>query len=278
MTAKTKGILLCMTSGLLFSIGGVCVKLIPWNAMQINAARHLISLVIVGGYLLLTHHKFHINKLVLFGSLALAATHITYTYATKLTAAGNAIVLEYTSPLFVIFIMLLVFRQKPDRLDIVTCLFVFAGIICFFIDSMSSGHILGDLFGLTAGICYACFYVFNTREKSDPLVGLLLGNAICVLVGLPSLLQVDFSAQTSETWIALLALGVFQVAVANICLALGLASTPPVTANLLNAIEPILNPILVALIYGEHLSPVAIVGVVIVLVTVFIYNYRKITQ
>ena len=278
MTAKNKGILLCLTSGLLFSIGGVCVKLIPWNAMQINAARHLISLVIVGSYLVLTKHKFHINKMVLLGSVALAATHITYTYATKLTAAGNAIVLEYTSPIFVIFIMLFIFHQKPDRLDIVTCLFVFAGIVCFFVDSMASGHIVGDLFGIIAGICYASFYVINTRENADPLVGLVLGNAICVLVGLPSLCKLDLAAQTSETWIALLALGVFQVAVANICLSIGLASTPPVTANLLNAVEPILNPILVAIIYGEHLSPVAIVGVVIVLVTVFIYNYKKITQ
>ena len=57
MTAKTKGILLCLTSGLLFSIGGVCVKLIPWNAMAINAGRHLISFIIVGCYLALTHHK-----------------------------------------------------------------------------------------------------------------------------------------------------------------------------------------------------------------------------
>ena len=276
MTEKNKGILLCMMSGLLFSIGGVCVKLIPWNAMAINAGRHLISFIIVGCYLVLTKHKVKINKMVLLGSVALAATHITYTYATKLTAAGNAIVLEYTSPIFVILIMLLIFKQKPNKLDIVTCLFVFGGIICFFVDSMSSGNSLGDLFGLTAGVCYASFYVINTRDKADPLVGLLLGNAICTLAGLPQLLKLNYASQTSETWIALLALGILQVAVANICLAKGLATTPPVTANLLNAIEPILNPIIVAWIYHEYLSPIAIVGMIIVLSTVLVYNYKKI--
>jgi len=265
-----------MMSGLLFSIGGVCVKLIPWNAMAINAGRHLISFIIVGAYLALTKHNIKINKMVVMGSFALAATHITYTYATKLTAAGNAIVLEYTSPIFVILIMLLIFHQKPDKLDIVTCLFVFGGIICFFIDSMSSGNSLGDFFGLLAGVCYASFYVISTRDKADPLVGLWIGNAICTLVGIPQLLKIDYGTQSQNTWIALIALGVFQVAVANICLARGLASTPPVTANLLNAIEPILNPIIVAWIYHEYLSPIAIVGMVIVLVTVFVYNYKKI--
>lgn len=276
MTAKNKGILLCMMSGFLFSIGGVCVKLIPWNAMAINAGRHLISFVIVGCYLLLTKHKIEINKMVVLGSIALAATHITYTYATKLTAAGNAIVLEYTSPIFVILIMLLFFKQKPNKLDLVTCAFVFGGIICFFIDSMSSGNALGDFFGLLAGVCYASFYVISTRDKADPLVGLWIGNAICTIVGIPQLLQLDLGAQTRSTWVALLALGVFQVAVANICLAKGLASTPPVTANLLNAIEPILNPIIVAWIYHEYLSPIAIVGMIIVLATVLVYNYKKI--
>jgi len=276
MTPKTKGILCCMTSGILFSLGGICVKLIPWNAMAINASRHLISLVIVGAYLLLTKHKFHVNKMIILGSMAMAATHIFYTYATKLTAAGNAIVLEYTSPIFVILIMLLVFKQKPNRLDLITCAFVFAGIVCFFIESISGGNALGNAFGLAAGICYASFYIISTREKADPLVGLFFGNVICVLVGLPQVLKIDAAAQTSQTWLALLVLGVFQVAVANIFLAHGLGNTPPVTANLLNAIEPILNPILVALIYHEYLSTLAIIGFVIVLVTVLVYNVKKI--
>lgn len=276
MKEKTKGFLYCMTGGVLCALGGVCIKFIPWNAMEINAARHLISLVIVGIYLAVTHHPFKINKQVLSGAVALAGTHIAYTYATKLTAAGNAIVLEYASPIFVILISALFFREKPKKLDLWTCAIVFGGILCFFIDSLSAGNAVGNACGVLAGICYATFYVMSSREESDALVGLLLANAICVVVGLPSLLKTDFAHTSVETWLWLLGLGVFQVALANLFLAHGLKTTPAITANLLAAIEPVLNPLLVAWLYHEYLTPLALTGAAIVFVTVVVYNTLKI--
>ena len=52
--------------------------------------------------------------------------------------------------------------------------------------------------------------------------------------------------------------------------------TDPVTASIINALEPILNPILVAVFYGEMLGRISIVGAVIVLCGILYYNLRKI--
>jgi drug/metabolite transporter (DMT)-like permease len=55
----------------------------------------------------------------------------------------------------------------------------------------------------------------------------------------------------------------------------GLEHTPAVTASLTAAIEPILNPVLVAIFYGEMISSLSLVGAVIVVVGVIAYNLLK---
>ena len=67
-------------------------------------------------------------------------------------------------------------------------------------------------------------------------------------------------------------LGVFQVAVAYILLTNGLRTTPAVTASLVSGIEPVLNPILVAVFYKETMGFFALVGAAIVIVGVVGYN------
>ena len=276
--SSAKGTALTILAGIIFSTGGLFVKLIPWNALAINGARHIISFFVVLPYLLLTHHQIRFNKRVLLCSLAQTLTHIIFTFATQLTTAGNAIVLEYTSPIWVILISMVVLKKKPDKLDVRACILIFSGIVCFFIDSLSGGNALGNFLGLVAGICYASFYILGTREDSDAFSSLLVTNVVCGLVGLPSLIKTDIAGASAQTLIAVVCFGVLQVALANILLAEGFKTVNPVTASLLTALEPVLNPILVALVYKEVLSPVSIVGVVIVLGAIVYYNYGKARQ
>ena len=70
----------------------------------------------------------------------------------------------------------------------------------------------------------------------------------------------------------MLVLGVLQTGAAFLCLTIGLQKTPPVTASLVSGIEPVLNPILVALFYGELMGPLSFVGAVIVIAGVGVYN------
>jgi drug/metabolite transporter (DMT)-like permease len=48
-----------------------------------------------------------------------------------------------------------------------------------------------------------------------------------------------------------------------------------VTASIINAIEPILNPTLVAIFYGEMLVPLSLVGAAIVMCGILYYNIKK---
>ena len=56
MSSK-KGLLLVFCAALLFSIGGLCVKMIPWDPLSINSFRSIISVCILLLFAKLTHHK-----------------------------------------------------------------------------------------------------------------------------------------------------------------------------------------------------------------------------
>ncbi len=257
-------------AAVLYSIGGLCIKLIPWSGMAINGARTAIALVVIGAYLKVVHHKPKMNLWVLVGALAVCGTNILFSIANKLTTAANTIVLQFTAPIFVIVFSMLFFGKKPKKLDLMACGLVLGGVLLFFIDSLSAGGMLGNVLALISGVSYAGVFLMNDMPDSDAISSVFWGDVISAVVGLPFLgYETEFSGNTV---IALLVLGVFQVGTAYILLTEGLKTTPPVTASLVSGIEPVLNPILVAVFYHEMIGPVALVGAMVVVGSVVLYN------
>ena len=54
-------------AALLYSVGGLCIKVIPWGGMAINGGRTAIALVVIGTYLAVTRHRLKLNRWVLLG-------------------------------------------------------------------------------------------------------------------------------------------------------------------------------------------------------------------
>ena len=153
-SASKKGLLLVLAAALLLSIGGLCVKMIPWQPLSINAFRSIISVGILLVFAKATHNRCKLTPGVLIGALGVCGATTLYTVSTKLTTAGNAVLLQFTAPMFVILFMWLVFREKPNRLDVGACLLIFGGVLCFFLDSLGSGRFVGDVLAVAqvAGI------------------------------------------------------------------------------------------------------------------------------
>ena len=270
---QSKGIFCVLMAALLFSIGGLCIKLVPWSPLAINGARNLISVILIGIYLKAIHHKIVINPAVLFGAVCMTGTTTFYTIANKLTTAANTIVLQFTAPVFVIFLMWLFFKERPKRMDIAASVAVFVGIICFFIDGLSSGNMLGNVLAVLSGVSYAGVFMMNSFEKSDSLSSIFLGQALSAVTCVWFVFgETNFGVTAIG---GIVALGVFQLALAYIFMSKGLDEVPAVTASLTTAIEPILNPLWVALFYHEMITPLAFVGAVIVIAAVVGYNLWK---
>ena len=275
MTRKL-GTIFVAISAVLYSIGGLCIKVIPWSGMSINGGRTAIALVVIGLYLMLVKHPLRFNRWILLGALCVFGANSLYAVANKLTTAANAIILQFTAPIFVLLFSALFFHKKPKTLDCIACLAVFGGILFFFVDSLEMGGGLGNFLALLSGVAYAGVFMMNDMPDSDAISSVFWGDVLSALTGLPFLLQeTEFPPQAI---VSIILLGVFQVALAYILLTIGLAVTTPVTACLISGIEPILNPILVALFYGEMVGHFAIVGAAIVIIGVVGYNLAQIRQ
>ena len=129
----------------LYSIGGLCIKVIPWSGMAINGGRTAIAAVVVGIYLLLTKHPPKWNRWICLGALCICVTNNLFSVANKLTTAANAIVLQYTAPIFVILLSMILLRRRPGRLDLAACAVVLGGIVLCFADSLA-GAAWGEIF------------------------------------------------------------------------------------------------------------------------------------
>ena len=264
------GIYMVLMAAALFSMGGVCIKMVPWSPLAINGARSLISVMVLATYLKIIKHKIVINPAVLFGAVCMTGTTSLYCAANKLTTAANAIVLQFTAPIFVILLMWALKNEKPKKVDILACVVVFSGIICFFVDGLLIGNMLGNIIAVLSGVCYAGVFMMNSFEKSDAISSVFLGHALSAVTGIGFVFrETDFGTQAIT---GILLLGVFQMAIAYIFMSKGLGQVSAITASLTTAIEPILNPLLVAFFWGEMISPLSLVGAVIVIVGVIGYN------
>ena len=273
MSSKQKGPLLVFLAAVFYSIGGLCIKVIPWGGMAINGGRTAIALVVIGGYLLAIRHRPRLNRWVILGALCVCSTNILFSVANKMTTAANAIVLQFTAPIFVMLLSALFFRRRPARLDLAACAVVLGGIVLCFADSLSGGGLAGDVLALLSGLTYAGVFLMNDMPDSDAISSVFWGDVISAVVGLPFVaLETDFSL---VPMVSLLVLGVFQVAVAYILLTVGLKTTPAVTASLVSGIEPVLNPILVAVFYQEHMGALSLVGAAVVILGVVGYNVLR---
>ena len=273
MDQSRRGTLFVAAAAVLYSIGGLCIKVIPWNGMSINGGRTAIALLVIGGYLIWTRHPLRLNRWVLLGALSVFGTNALFSVANKLTTAANAIVLQFTVPIFVMLFSALFFRKRPGRLDLAACAVIFGGVLFFFVDSLSMGGGLGNLIALLSGVSYAGVFLMNDMPDGDAISSVFWGDVLSALAGLPFLLRETQFTRTAL--VSLVVLGVFQVGVAYVCLCIGLQTTPPVTASLVSGIEPVLNPILVALFYGEQIGGFAMVGAAVVIVGVVGYNVLK---
>ena len=112
--------------------------------------------------------------------------------------------------------------------------------------------------------------MMNMGKDSDSLSSSLCGQLLAAVVGVPFIFtETDFSASVVT---AVVAMGIIEIGLAYLLLSIGILRTTPLAASLISAIEPILNPILVAIFFHEMLSAAAFIGTGLVVITLVIYN------
>ena len=254
-----------------WSFAGVLGKWLPWNALTINGVRSLVAAVLMG----VARHSFRVRftKGNLLGALGVMLTSILYMAAMKLTTSANAIVLQYAAPAFVILFCWLFYGQRPRLRDVVTAALIMVGVVLCFADKMGGGRLAGNILAILSAVTFALVFFCARMPDSDPAEYSYLGLLLCVPSSLFGFFDPGMSADPTQ-WLAAIGLGV--------CLAGGyyfvsaaMGKVSPIFTVLLSNLEPVLNPVWVALFLpelGEVPGGLSLVGSIIVLVTAGVYS------
>ena len=268
LSSDRKGPLCMLAASICWSFGGLCIKFIPWGAMSIVGLRAALAAIVFA--LWRRSVSVRITRSNLLSALCLSGTTILFVFANKLTTAAAAILLQFSAPIFIILMQLLFYKMKPKRAEIIAAGITIGGMLLFFADRIETGNMLGNLLAIASGVTFAGVFVCNKRPDADTQQSLFLGFLINAVVGLPF---VFFEATADPVaWGAAIFLGVVQVGLAYVFFSMGIKRTSALLACLITAAEPVLNPLWVALATGEMPGPFAVIGGVVIVVTVVAYN------
>jgi drug/metabolite transporter (DMT)-like permease len=191
---------------------------------------------------------------------------ICFVAANKLTTAANAILLQYTAPLYAAAFGWILLRERAALLDWVTIAVVLGGMALFFMDKLTLGGMRGNVLAIVSGVFFAGAMVsFRAQKDGSSLESILLGHAITFAVSLPFLWK---GSPGPAGWAGLLFLGVFQIGISSILLAYGMKHVAALQSLLIAVIEPIFNPVWVFLAVGELPGPRALAGGLVILAAV----------
>ena len=251
------GRLLIVGAAFLWSLAGVFIKFLDLPPLTIVFYRSFFAALVFTPFL--RRKDWRIDRPILISVISYTAAISTFVTANKLTTAANAIVLQYTAPLFVFLFSGIVLGEKISRLNGFTLAASMIGVAIIFLGSAGQPEMAGVLLALLSGVLFAAYMVnLRSTQAVSPVYLTLINNVVCALL---LLLVVKSQLDLTSTQLGIIAvMGAVQLGVPYFLFSKGLQTVPVQEASLIALVEPVLNPLWVALTVGEIPSFATIAG------------------
>ena len=276
--SRAVGVVLVLLAAVLWSTGGVGIKTLSGSPVAIAGWRGLFALPVLLGMALVRVRGAGSAALVPFrkpwtwmGAASYALMVICYVVATKRTTAADAIFIQYTSPVYVAVLSWPLLRERVTWIDAVACGGVLVGMVLFFREKLSAEAQVGNLVAVVssfgaAGLPLALRADQRALVRSGdlraavvaPALAIALGDLAAVVVCAPSMLAEP--PADVHAWLLIAALGLGQIGLPYVLYGLAVPRLTALEGSLVPTLEPILNPVWVALGTGEKPGPMAVVG------------------
>lgn len=281
--------LLVLVAALLWSTGGLGVKSVDKAvpALSLAGYRSLFAAPILFAGAFVESRRVGLRLLPSLGrpavwaaAVAYAAMVVCFVASAKLTTAANAILLQYTCPIYVALLSWPLLRERIQSIDVFATIGVVVGMIVFFLDKVSAEGRLGNIVAIVSSFGAAGVPLFLRLEQrlqtrldpawkgaaASPYVAMGLGNLLAV--GACAHTMVESPIHDGMSWAIVVALGSIQIGTAYWIYGRAVGKLPALRTTLLTTIEPIVSPLWVLLGNGERPSTYAIVGGLVILISV----------
>ncbi len=240
----------------LWSSGGFFIKEIDAGASSITFFRSLFAAMLLAPLVRGRHppRRGDIAVSIVLFALLLGL----YVGSTKATTAANAIFLQYTAPLYVIAFGPWLLGERLISRDVAPFAICLGGIIVLFAGNQGSGDALGLWMGAGSGFFYGLFLLWLRRMRYADAIAVTFVNCLGVAV-LFALIPASWDVGLEDIGL-LLVMGAVQFALPYVLFTRGLRDVPSSEASIIALIEPVLNPLWVALFFGENPTLATLIG------------------
>ncbi|MDR2101865.1 MAG: DMT family transporter [Treponema sp.] len=259
---------------ILWSTSGLFIKLINWHPFLIAGGRSFLAVL----FLLTIRFLFPPKRTgtgkqtlyVILGGTMYAATMLSFVSANKLTTSANAILLQYSAPVWAAVLGWLLVKEKPHWEHWLALVLVIGGLLLFFREDLGGGSFWGNCLAVLSGVCFGAHSVFlRLQKEGNPMDSMIISHIICAVAALPFVF-IAFPDVTGKNMLAILFMGFIQIGLASFLFSYGIKRISAIQAMLTAMIEPVLNPLWVLLVTGEKPGPSAILGGIVIVSAVLI--------
>jgi drug/metabolite transporter (DMT)-like permease len=267
-----------LAAALLWSTGGLFIKEVTLDAWGISFWRSSFAAITISVIYFFqralwndrqTELREWFSPFVLGSALCYALLLVLFVMATKLTTSANAIFLQYTAPIYVLFIEPMLSRTKMKRGDLGTVAISTAAMALFFIGKFEPRGVWGNIAALASGVAFATYALILKHERATEqsrwqivIVGHIMIASAMAIVALTGQTSI---AVSSGDFTRLLYLGIIQIGIAYAFFTYGISHVRAIDATLIAMVEPVLNPVWVFLGVGERPTNYALIGGLIIL-------------
>ena len=274
---------LYILSMLLFGTNGVIISRISILSSQIVLFRTLI-----GGFLLtlLVFLRGGFNRVnlkedlpyLLGGGFALGANWVALFTAFRMLNVSLATLIYYAGPMLVLLLSPVLFHEKLSGKKIPAILIVAAGLVLISGSIAATGlNPAGLLIAAASAVFYASLIIFNKRiKKTGGLQTAAIELDIAFVVTLIYTLLTSGLPQPQPGDIPYLVLmGLVNTGLAYLLYFTGLQKLPAQSVALISYIDPVSTLFFSAVLLNERLSPLQVVGAVMILGGAILAETRK---
>ncbi len=277
-----KGLVYIAFTAFLWSSSGLFIKILTLNAYQISFYRSLIAAVtlLIISYGKNRTVKFEFDKLTILASLFYAGILIFFVIANKLTTSANAIFLQFTAPIYLLFLEPFFLKTKFRRKDLITIIICISGMALFFMGKLELGNIYGNLIAIAAGICFAMFSLFvkwkKTLGNENTIISIIFGNILVGIICLPLIFN-ELAISSTQLYV-LLYMGIVQIGISYFIFNIGIKYVSATESMIIGMLEAIFNPVWVFFGVGEVPAPTAVIGGIIIFAAILIHNFLPVSK
>lgn len=273
-----KGLILISLTAFLWSSSGLFIKILSLDAFQILFYRSSIAALTILFISFIRNKKLNFESDLISNLCAISFAGILILFVTsnKLTTAANAIFLQFTAPIYLLFLEPVFLKTKFNKKNLITIVICIFGMVLFFFGKLEIGNIFGNIVAILSGVSFAFFSLFLKWKKQlhnnpNTINNVVVGNVLVALFCIPFVYD-KLALSLTESMI-LIYMGVIQIGISYIIFNEGIKYVSATESMIIAMLEAIFNPIWVFLGVGEKPSVYAIAGGLIILSAILFHNF-----